>query len=359
MRLSQPRNLRVNSRVPWPLDQHLGRAIIRECKLCKHGHKYYRNIRSMSRNICSYSYPCPPFHAEEVIKEAATGAEVFSFTECLDSGDLADVEIVVDSSHFPGTKATFKAHKMILALQNEVFKVMFYGDFAKEDRIVITDLHPEGVRGLLSGRLEVANVHQALCMRTAAAKYLVPKLEERCVSFVKGHMKLDDVCPLLNYVFTIGEEDLLDHASTFIIQDTLRVISSSKITSSTELTVRFILRHATNVPEVSMVTAVYKWSLDQALSRVTENDQQPDVRAIMLPFFLELRFLALTSKEFVKRPLAWNIFTTTEALPLLSNIVKEGSMTMPQGFCQIREARGHAPKKCLVNKECQRPNGLA
>ncbi|KAH8037765.1 hypothetical protein HPB51_017265 [Rhipicephalus microplus] len=145
-------------------------------------------------------------------------------------------------------------------------------------------------------------------------------------------MKLDDVCPLLNYVFTTGEEDLLDHASAFIIQDTLGVISSSKFTSSTELTVSFILSHAINVPEVSLVTAVYKRSLDHALSRVKENDQQPDVRAIMLPFFLELRFFALTSEEFVEGPLAWNIFTKTEALALLSNIVKGGSMTMPQGF---------------------------
>ncbi|KAL1430742.1 hypothetical protein MTO96_002345 [Rhipicephalus appendiculatus] len=61
----------------------------------------------------------------------------------------ADVEIVVDCSHFPGTKATFKAHKMILAVQNGVFMAVFYGDFAKEDRVVITDLHAEGIRGLL------------------------------------------------------------------------------------------------------------------------------------------------------------------------------------------------------------------
>ncbi|KAL1483503.1 hypothetical protein MTO96_033135 [Rhipicephalus appendiculatus] len=73
----------------------------------------------------------------------------FSLTKCLDSGYLADVEILVDRSDFPDTKATFKAHKMILAVQNEAFRAMFYGDFAKEDRVIITDLHPEGVRGLL------------------------------------------------------------------------------------------------------------------------------------------------------------------------------------------------------------------
>ncbi|KAL1483521.1 hypothetical protein MTO96_033124 [Rhipicephalus appendiculatus] len=277
--------------------------------------------------------------------QTETCAEVFSLSECLNSGDLADVEIVVDCSHFPGTKATFKAHKMILAVQNEVFRAMFYGDFAKEDRVVITDLHPEGIRGLLryfyTGRLEVANVHQAACTRTAAAKYLVPKLEERCVSFVKGHMKLEDVCPFLDYVLTMGEENLLDRASALISQDSLGVLSSPKFPSCTELTVKFILSHATNVPEVSVVKEVYNWAQNQALSGDTTNDEQPDVRPFMQPLFPELRFLALTSREFVEGPLAWKIFTTDEALAIISNIVKGGSMVMPKGFCQIRTARGH------------------
>lgn len=294
-------------------------------------------------------------------------AEVFSLSECLNSGDLADVEILVDCSLFPGTKATFKAHKMILAVQNEVFRAMFYGDFAKEDRVVITDLHPEGIRGLLryfySGRLDVVNVHQAACTRTAAAKYLVPKLEERCQTFVKGHTKLDDVCPLLDYVLTMGEDNLLDRASALISQDTLGVIGSSRFALSTELTVRFILRHATNVPEISVVKAVYNWAYNQALSGVATNGQQPDVRPFMLPLFPELRFLALTSKEFVEGPLAWKIFTTDEALATLSNIVKGGSMVMPKGFCQIREARVHTPKGKLcsdvsVNKKATRQQRL-
>ncbi|KAL1475990.1 hypothetical protein MTO96_036871, partial [Rhipicephalus appendiculatus] len=172
---------------------------------------YCSRCRKGTRH-CGYCCRCPT-PRQEVTTQTEICSEVFSLSECLNSGELADVEILVDCSHFPGTRATFKAHKMILAVQNEVFRAMFYGDFAKEDRVVITDLHPEGVRGLLrhfyTGRLEVANVHQAACTRTAAAKYLVPKLEERCVSFVKGHMKLDDVCPFLDYVLTMGEKTCL------------------------------------------------------------------------------------------------------------------------------------------------------
>nr|XP_037286885.1 BTB/POZ domain-containing protein 6-like [Rhipicephalus microplus] len=314
------------------------------------GYCYSCNKR---RGSCSYCCHCPARH-QEFGTQVEMSTEVFSLSECLNSGELADVEIVVDCSHFPGTKATFKAHKMILAVQNEVFKVMFYGDFAKEDRVVITDLHPQGIRGLLryfyTGRLEVANGHQAACTRTAAAKYLVPKLEEKCLSYVKGHMKLDDVCPILDYVLIMGEENLLDHASALISRDTLGVIGSSAFPHSTELTVKFVLRHAANAPEISVVKAVYTWACStrtRGVPGLTTNDKELDIRPLMLPLFPELRFLALTSTEFVEGPLAWKIFTADEALAILSNIVKAGSMVMPKGFCQIRQARAPTPKTSM------------
>lgn len=127
-------------------------------------------------------YRCYPPTRRQVLAHADSSCKL-SLYSSLESGDLADVEFSVECPHFPGEQATFKAHKMIMAVQNEVFRAMFYGNFAKEDRIVITDLHPEGFRGLLgylySGRLDVSSVHQAACTRTAAAKYLVPELEKK------------------------------------------------------------------------------------------------------------------------------------------------------------------------------------
>ncbi|KAK8786604.1 hypothetical protein V5799_023620 [Amblyomma americanum] len=74
---------------------------------------------------------------------------MLSFEKHLGDGELADVEIEADFHQFPGHRGSFKAHRMILALQNDIFKTMLYGPFPKEDRVVITDLHPDGVLGLL------------------------------------------------------------------------------------------------------------------------------------------------------------------------------------------------------------------
>ncbi|XP_037521675.1 BTB/POZ domain-containing protein 6-B-like [Rhipicephalus sanguineus] len=245
---------------------------------------------------------------------------------------------------------------MIMALQNDVFRAMFYGDFAKEDRVVITDLHPEGVRGLLryfySGRLEVKTVHQAACTRTAAAKYLIPQLEEICLKFMDFHMTPDGVCPFLDYVLTVGEEALTTLAAIVIIKNSLEVISSAKFKSCTEATIKYVLKHVTNVSEALVLQAVHAWG-QQRLKPMEKSctpardeacggheGESGDLRAVMLPLLPQLRFLALTPQEFIDGPNAWGVFTDAEARALFSNIVKRGSMPLPAGFCDIREARG-------------------
>ncbi|XP_065312226.1 BTB/POZ domain-containing protein 6-like [Dermacentor albipictus] len=267
-----------------------------------------------------------------------------SLCRSLESGDLSDVEFYVECARFPGKRETFKAHKMILALQSDVFKAMFYGDFDDEDRIVITDLHPEGVRGLLryfySGHLDVANVHQAACTRTAASKYLVPELAQRCAEFVLRCMRLDDVCPLLDYVLTMGERDLHAPAGDLILNHSADVLSSSMFQSSTEATVKYVLEHVANVSEASVLDAVYAWTYQQCYKRSWGNGISVNAcRSIMMPLFPQLRFLALTATEFVEGPSTWGILTDTEARAILSNIVKDRSMPMPKGFCEIREPR--------------------
>ncbi|XP_077527380.1 uncharacterized protein LOC144138787 isoform X2 [Haemaphysalis longicornis] len=78
----------------------------------------------------------------------------FSFGKFLgQDAELTDVEFVVQWKLSPEVRS-FKAHRLILALQNDVFKAMFYGNFAKEDKVVISDLHPDGFHGLLQVDLD-------------------------------------------------------------------------------------------------------------------------------------------------------------------------------------------------------------
>ncbi|XP_077491196.1 BTB/POZ domain-containing protein 6-like isoform X2 [Amblyomma americanum] len=268
---------------------------------------------------------------------------MLSFEKHLGDGELADLDIEVDFHQFPGQRGSFKAHRMILALQNDVFKTMFYGSFPKEDRVVITDLHPDGVLGLLryfySGRLMVETVVQAAYTRTAAVKYLVPELADKCVDYVRSNMNTDDVCPFLDYVLTMGEEYEYCPAKTLIRANSQGVLSSKSFQSCLVHTVSYILDHVTNVHEVSVVEAVHAWGEQQVSERSAGVEESAALREAMMPLFPKLRFLALTATEFIEGPNSWGVLKAEEALSILSNIIKEGSMPIPFGFSNIRVSR--------------------
>ncbi|XP_077490435.1 BTB/POZ domain-containing protein 6-B-like [Amblyomma americanum] len=276
-------------------------------------------------------------------------AQEFSFARFLKAGDLTDVEIAVESDRFPDQRKSFKAHRLVLALQNDVFRAMFYGDFAKEDRVVITDLHPEGVLGLLryfySGQLEVDSVHQALCTRSAAIKYLEPKLAQMCSAYVKTKMTAKDVCPVLDYVLTMGEDDSDLPTTTLIQGESLAVLSSQEFESCLESTAHYVLDCVVSVPEATVMKAVHAWALNQLRNAAAVGAKGRTLRQIMQPFFPKLRFLALTAQDFVSGPNLWGALSADEVRAILSNIVKRGSVPFPAGFCQT-----DGPRKEKISK---------
>ncbi|XP_077490429.1 BTB/POZ domain-containing protein 6-A-like [Amblyomma americanum] len=228
---------------------------------------------------------------------------------------------------------------MILALQNDVFKAMFYGNFPTEDRVVITDLHPDGVFGLLryfySGQVQVKTAQHAAYVRTAADKYLVPDLAQKCVDYVRRNMKPEYVCPFLDYILTMGEEDVDGAAKNAIHNHSWEVLSSEAFKFSHVDTVSYILDYVTNVPQASVLATVHAWAQQQRLC-LDASQERADLRAVMLPLFPKLHFLSLTATEFVEGPNAWGILTSDEALAIMTNIAKEGSMPLPHGFSKVR-----------------------
>ncbi|XP_077492236.1 BTB/POZ domain-containing protein 2-like [Amblyomma americanum] len=213
---------------------------------------------------------------------------------------------------------------MILAVQNDVFRAMFYGGFRKEERVIITDLHPDGVLGLLgyfySGQLEVETLHQALYTRSAAVKFLVPELAEKCTAYIKRNMKPQDVCPVLDYAFTM---------------DSLTVISSEAFACCSVCTANYVIDCVVDVPEILVLRALHRLAQEQRLRSAAAVDGPPELRTLMKPFFPKLRFLALSAEEFASGPKLRGILNDHEARAVLSNILKKGSLPLPDGFRNV------------------------
>ncbi|KAK8780468.1 hypothetical protein V5799_018192 [Amblyomma americanum] len=267
----------------------------------------------------------------------------FSLWRYLGTRELADVEIVVHWEHAPEQHASSKAHRMILALQNDVFRAMFFGHFAREDRLTIMDLHPDGVEGLLryfySGQHQVESVHQATCTRSAAVKYMVAELAARCVAYVERYMEPDDVCPFLDYILTMCEDGVDGSAKAVLHNNGLFVLASKTFESCLHYTVNYILDNVHNAPEMSVLQAIHACGRRRCLERGKFGGEPADLRSVVRPFFLKLRFLVLTVTEFVRGPNVWGMLNAEESLDIVCNIIEEDSLPMPADFCTVRTQR--------------------
>lgn len=94
--------------------------------------------------------PWQSFHIEEQAAAPVANKNMESTRDDISfftRGLYTDVEFLVGNySHLP---RRIRAHKLLLAMRNEVFEVMFYGDLPEENEIRIPDLHPDGFVGLL------------------------------------------------------------------------------------------------------------------------------------------------------------------------------------------------------------------
>ncbi|KAL3188592.1 hypothetical protein MRX96_022594 [Rhipicephalus microplus] len=226
----------------------------------------------------------------------------FNFKKFLQSGQYSDVEFSVKPEKFPISK-TFKAHRQLLALRNEVFAAMFYGQLPEKDVVVITDLHPDGFYGLLkylyTGKPKIKSTKEAMYTRTAADKYLEPYLALSCSEYIRAHVTAEQVCHVIDYSLLAGGRDVDSVAGRLLEEHPEAVLASDAFTDCLQETVHFVLDKVTNVPEMSVVLAVHRWAQAFCQKITTTNDKPVDVKTAIAPFMPKLRFLALTPEEFI------------------------------------------------------------
>ncbi|KAK8784907.1 hypothetical protein V5799_008728 [Amblyomma americanum] len=97
-----------------------------------------------------YLIDCQSCRARIPEEKVENALHPFSVEAFLASGEFTDFEFVVRPEDDPDVpERKFRAHKLFLAMRNEVFCAMFYGDLAEKDQVVITDCYPDGFDILL------------------------------------------------------------------------------------------------------------------------------------------------------------------------------------------------------------------
>ncbi|XP_077507058.1 BTB/POZ domain-containing protein 9-like isoform X1 [Amblyomma americanum] len=168
----------------------------------------------------------------------------FNFKKFLETGQYSDVDFNVKSEKYPVSK-TFKGHRQLLAMKNEVFGAMFYGPLAEKDTVVIKDLHPDGFYSLLKylykGKPNINSVEEAIYTRSAAGKYLVPELELACTLYIKAHVKAEQVCRVIDCLMLSDGGNIDEVVDVLLKENPEQVLASDAFTDCHEQAVHYVL----------------------------------------------------------------------------------------------------------------------
>ncbi|KAH6925961.1 hypothetical protein HPB50_012710 [Hyalomma asiaticum] len=277
------------------------------------------------------------------VYEVAQIPHEFSVEAFLDSGRHTDFEFRVKPDYYPDVpERRFRVHKVFLAMRNEVFDAMFFGDLAEESEVVITDLHPDGfgllLRYLYSGKPQMKSVGDALHARFAAKKYLVQQLADACSDYIAKNLKAENVCSFIDYHVHRYEPEMDAIVDTLLTNSGAAVLTSKEFNLALEGTVQYIVDKMRNVPEASVVKAVFVWAQEQCVKSL-HTGEPLELKAVMRTFFPKLRFLTMSVEEFLVGPGSWGLLDDAETLAILRSIVKRGSHPLPEGFCNDTNGR--------------------
>ncbi|XP_077500445.1 BTB/POZ domain-containing protein 6-like isoform X2 [Amblyomma americanum] len=286
--------------------------------------------------------PSVPFRFSAPPAESATPPkppampQLINLEKYLDSTVFSDVEFVVQSEKYSVSRS-IRAHKQFLAMRNEVFGTMFFGSLPEKDKVHITDLHPRGFYGLLKyiycGACLPDSFEEAIYIREAADKYLVPELVTVCSKYIAENLTPDRVCPLIDCLATTDTERIDDAALRVLRSNAAAVLNSESFVDSHDTTVEAVLSVVCGVPESCVFTAIRRWAEERCRRSLSTGETPVDVDAILRPFLPKLRFLALTPQEYVKGPGSWNLLKSNEDYAILRNIIVRGSVPLPSWVC--------------------------
>ncbi|GBN77987.1 TD and POZ domain-containing protein 5 [Araneus ventricosus] len=154
-----------------------------------------------------------------------TQALVDDLKSIYSDGILCDIELRTSTNTFP-------AHKTILSARSPVFRRMFTNDMREKNsgHVDITDVEDETVRRMLlyiyADVLEDMQFESASKLYSAADKYAVFSLKERCSCFLKDNVNPTKACDLLILADRHQDGDLKCAVQDYILSHDKEVFGS-------------------------------------------------------------------------------------------------------------------------------------
>lgn len=261
---------------------------------------------------------------------------------------------------FPGHQETLKAHRLILAISSPVFELMLYGSMAEGNELKLPMDPPEAFKLLLKyiycGSLKLPCVAEAVDVYILANRYQMDKVFHQCSRFLQNNLDKDNL-PMVYDTASLFEDKALQEKCSEIINATE---NSTMPRSNIEQLGRKSLRHFLEqdfslLSEVYLFKGLISWAANH-LGDQSSNSFTLNQRHQVEEFLPLIRFLTMTTDEFVENVLPTNVLTPKESNRILMNIKSVGNMQLPPVCSESKMKRTQGLNMCFSPKNLCLPD---
>nr|XP_045621881.1 BTB/POZ domain-containing protein 1-like [Procambarus clarkii] len=253
------------------------------------------------------------------------------------TGKCSDLTI-----RFSGRKETIQAHRLILAMSSPVFEAELYGHKAVGTELTLTD-SVEAFQWLMeymySDRVHFPTTPMALEVSHLASKYEMTVLKYICSEYLSNALNDANYLMVYNAAVQMNISDLINKCSQIMEGSSSSVFCKQHITQLSRWALKHLLEqpHAL-VNEVTVFSSLITWAQHQLELRGT-NCTPSDLRQEMNDFLPLVRFLTMTTDEFVENVVPTEVFTLEETCAILRNMKHIEGVPLPRVCSTSRERR--------------------
>nr|XP_053647315.1 kelch-like protein 8 [Cherax quadricarinatus] len=284
-----------------------------------------------------------------------------------DSGHLTDLSVA-----FSGHERVVQTHRFLLAASSPVFEAMLCGPMAAEGTLTLSDDLPEAFDWLLEyiycEKVILPDVEMAIHVYIMAHKYQMDAVCDICSKYLINEVDEGTFPFVYETAIVLEDQNLLQRCDEVLATSSEAVLASRNIGHLRSSTLKRLVSHPMlNVSsEGQVVSALVTWGLAQltrseetssveppeaepgsdgkavseegVAAEVSDNPQGrkkclgeesllPKLRQVVREFLPLVRFLSMTSKDFIKDVLPSGVISEAEGVAILQWL--EGAFSIP------------------------------
>ncbi|XP_068242607.1 BTB/POZ domain-containing protein 6-B-like [Palaemon carinicauda] len=245
---------------------------------------------------------------------------------------LADLTIC-----FPGHElASIKAHRLVLAMSSPVFEAMLFGPLAEGPELYLHEDPPEAFEWLLDyvykGQTQLPTVRQAVQIYQLASKYQMEPLIKLCSDYLRASLTAANLPEMYDTAVLLEDNQLLERCIEVVNRSPKSVLTSPSFGRLSRSALSHLLQNPLHITsEVILFNALVTWGKCQPNSS--------SLREGIKDFLPKVRFLVMTTDEFVEHVMPAGVLTLEEMGDILMNIKLLSNVPLPPLCSSIREKR--------------------